>query len=96
VIYVVDTHALLWYVGGSPRLGVQADTVMSDPASRLIIPVIVLAEACWLLEHGRFPMPVDDLLQSLATERRMTVLPLDQRIVERCVGLDVILEMHDR
>jgi PIN domain nuclease of toxin-antitoxin system len=49
--YVVDTHALIWFLAGSPRLGVNAASVLSDPASELILPATVLAEICWIVEH---------------------------------------------
>ena len=43
--YVLDTHTLLWHLGGDPRLGPKADAILNDPTALLIIPVIVLAEA---------------------------------------------------
>jgi len=35
---VLDAHALIWYLEGNARLGTQAQSVMSDPASSLCFP----------------------------------------------------------
>ncbi len=31
--YVLDTHALVWYLAKDPRLGAQAEAIMDDPSS---------------------------------------------------------------
>jgi len=54
VKYVVDTHALFWYLGNSPRLGPGADAALSAPDSELVLPAIALAEACWIIESGAY------------------------------------------
>jgi len=36
--YVIDTHALIWFLEGNPRLGANAKTILSHPDSRLVIP----------------------------------------------------------
>lgn len=51
--YVVDTHALLWYLEGNPKLGNAAKAVLSDPASELVLPLIALAEAVFTVEKAR-------------------------------------------
>jgi hypothetical protein len=39
-IYVVDTHALVWYLEGRlTALGKQALSVLSRPTSRLVVPI---------------------------------------------------------
>jgi PIN domain nuclease of toxin-antitoxin system len=42
IVYVLDTHALVWYLTNDRRLGAQADAVLNDPGVTLIIPAIVL------------------------------------------------------
>jgi PIN domain nuclease of toxin-antitoxin system len=37
---IVDAHALVWYLEGNPRLGMQAKAVLDDPTSELILPDI--------------------------------------------------------
>ena len=43
--YVLDTHVLVWHLEGNPRLGVKAKEIIEDPLSRLVLPIIALAEA---------------------------------------------------
>ena len=55
--YVVDTHTLIWFLEENPRLSSQVKTILQDPESELVIPIIVLAEACWIIEHGKTSIP---------------------------------------
>ena len=72
--YVLDTHALVWYLEGNPRLGQDAKTVMDDPHSEMILPIIALAEAAFIIEHGRTSIPdAQSLLKAvLASKSRFT------------------------
>lgn len=36
--YVIDTHALVWFLEGNSRLGVNAKAILSDADSQLVIP----------------------------------------------------------
>ncbi len=49
--YVLDTHALIWFLEGNFRLGENARKIISDPNSQLILPAIVLAEAATKMCH---------------------------------------------
>ena len=55
--HVVDTHALVWFLEGNPRLGANAKAILEDADSNLIVPVIALAEACWIIERERTSIP---------------------------------------
>lgn len=80
--HVVDAHALIWYLMGSPRLGSAARTAMSDPTSELFVPAIALAEACRVVERGRTPIPsASDLLGDVVADPRIRLVPLDFEIV---------------
>ncbi len=50
--YILDTHALIWYLAGSARLGGAAKAVMDGPASEMVLPLIALAEAVYIVEKG--------------------------------------------
>jgi PIN domain nuclease of toxin-antitoxin system len=50
--YVVDTHALIWFLEGNPHPSITAKTVLVDPVSELILPAIALAEAVWIVDRG--------------------------------------------
>lgn len=93
----MDTHALVWFLEGNPRLGMNAKSVLDDPNSELVVPVIVLAEACFLVEHGRTGIPtVTDLLAAVDADPRVVVVPLDRAVLDKTLTMTPIVEMHDR
>jgi PIN domain nuclease of toxin-antitoxin system len=95
--YVLDAHALIWYLEGNSRLGAGARSVLANPQSELFLPIIALAEACWIVEHGRSRIPsVDDLLTHVDADPRMVLVPLDRAILDISITLTAINEMHDR
>jgi PIN domain nuclease of toxin-antitoxin system len=95
--YVVDTHALVWFLEGNPRLGSNAKALLEDPTSVLIVPIIAVAEACWVIEHGRTSIPsVSDFLKAVDADPRVTVVALDRTIFTKTLTLQTIGEMHDR
>lgn len=95
--YLIDTHALIWFLEGNSRLGNQAATILSDSSSVLILPAIALAESVWIVQRGRTSIPsADVLLNVVKADNRVTVYPLDQSIVEQTLTLLAINEMHDR
>lgn len=97
VKFVVDTHALVWFLQGDPRLGPQARAVLEDPTSNLVLPAIALAEACFVIERGRTNIPSPKhLLRALKGDRRFRVAPLTRPVVRRTLELPGIPEMHDR
>src|SRR3954452_10446676 len=95
--FVVDTQALLWFITSNTKLGADAKRALSDPESRLVVPAIALAEACWVIERGRFKgITVQDLLATVRKDTRIRVAALTTGIIRRTVGLHGIGEMHDR
>ena len=95
--FVVDAHALVWFITGSPRLGPLAKAAMEDASSSLIVPAIALAEACWLTQKGRINISsVDLVLGQISADARFRVDPLDYDLVERCWRLGWNGEMHDQ
>lgn len=95
--YVVDTHAIVWFIAGDSRLGPNAMQILSNPDSELILPITALAEACWVIEHGRTSIPsVTDFLLTIDADPRVTVTPLDRTILDKTLTLTDINEIHDR
>lgn len=95
--YVVDTHALIWFLEGNARIGTNAKIILSEPTSQLILPAIALAEAAWIVERGRISIPsVMDLISAVETDARVVIYPLDKAVFKQSVSLSTIGEMHDR
>lgn len=97
--YILDTHALIWFLEGNSRLGQQAKITMGAADSLMVLPIIALAEAAFLIERGRIGIPtLTELLADILADRRIEIYPLTWDIFERSfttVGLSN-LELHDR
>src|SRR5438874_12494634 len=96
--HVLDAHTLVWFLVGSPKLDVSARAILDAPDSDLYLPLIALAEACWMVEKGRVPTipTVSQLLAAVDADRRVTLIPLDRTILDLSLSLALIGEMHDR
>jgi PIN domain nuclease of toxin-antitoxin system len=94
--YVLDTHALIWFLEGNARLGLTAREILGDASSELILPAIALAEAVWIVSRGKTSIPsVDALLKVVKQDKRVSIYPLDAEVIEKSVNLTSINEMHD-
>ena len=95
--YIVDTHALIWFLEGSPKLGKTALAVLSDPDSDLVLPMIALAEAIDIVAKGRTKLPdVTSLLNDVLGDHRIELFPLTLAILQQSLSATAVPEMHDR
>lgn len=95
--YILDTHTLIWYLEGNPRLGASAKTLIDDPTSDLVLPIIALAEAVFIVERGKTSIPDSrTLLERVDADARIAIYPLDRAVLDKTLELDEIPEMHDR
>ncbi|MEH1799104.1 MAG: PIN domain-containing protein [Nostoc sp.] len=95
--YVIDTHALIWFLEGNSRLSANANAVLSNPDSQLVIPATTLAEAVWIVERGRTSISsAKNLLSAVESDPRVVIYPLDKDVIEKTISLSAINEMHDR
>ncbi len=95
--YILDTQALIWYLEGNPHLGRVAKTVLDDPHCELFLPIIALAEAVFMVEHGRTNIPnVSSLLEAVVADPRIEIYPLNWQVFQQTLTVTAIPEMHDR
>ena len=95
--YAMDAHALVWYLEGNARLGAKAHAALQDPANRLYLPIVALAEACWAVDRGRTGISsLAAFLAAVDADSRFVLVPLDRAIFDRSLTLTAISEMHDR
>lgn len=73
---VIDTHALLWWVGGKPELSVRAREVLDNRP--IGIAAITCFEIAQLTERGRFELSreVTDWLEDVVALPQVAVMPL--------------------
>lgn len=94
---MIDTHALIWFLEGNARLGANANAILSNPDSQLVIPATTLAEAVWIVERGRTSISsAKNLLSAVESDPRVVIYPLDKDVIEKTISLSAINEMHDR
>lgn len=89
--HVLDTHALIWYLEGNPRLGQDAKAAMDDAHSELILPIIALAEAAFIVERGRTSIPdVQSLLRAVAADPRIEIYPLNWEVFHHTLAATAV------
>ncbi len=95
--YVLDTHTLVWYLEGSPRLSTRAKAIVDDSSNQLVVPLIVLAEAAFLIERGCIAISsVPDLPSDVQADPCIEVYPLTWDVFQHTLVATSIPEMHDR
>lgn len=97
--YILDTHALIWFVEGNTRLSESAKAVIAAADSQMIFPLIAMAEAAVIIERGRTTISdVSKFLARVYADTRIEIFPLTLDVFERSLtpeGLR-IPELHDR
>jgi PIN domain nuclease of toxin-antitoxin system len=78
--YIVDTHALVWFLEGNKRLSQQVKSIMAAPDSEMVLPLIGLAEAVIIIERGRTTISdVSQFLTRVYADPRLEIYPLTFR-----------------
>jgi PIN domain nuclease of toxin-antitoxin system len=90
MIYVLDTHAIVWFVENDPRLSTGVKTVMRNPANSFIVPTMALVEIKFLHSKGRITTDLAGVYQRFVNSANCTVHPLDEEVVAQVpMGLDI-------
>ena len=92
MIYVLDTHAIVWYLTTDPRLSAAAEAVLDNLNAELVIPTMVLVEIQHLHAKNKFQANLTDVEQRLIALRNCTVYPLNKKVVSQIPGG---LDIHD-
>lgn len=98
-VFVLDTHVLIWYFTGNPRLRPELreriDTTREQDG-RLLVPTIVLAEALYVAEKGKARFDFDEMHRLVRTEPEFEIISFTPEILEEVIGIRDIPELHDR
>ncbi len=90
MIYVLDTHAIAWFVENDARLSANARLILEDPASELVIPTMALVEVQFLHAKGRIKADLASVYQQIASANNCTIYPLNEEVVSKIpTGLDI-------
>lgn len=90
--FVIDTHALVWYLDKDKKLSKNAEKVLDSVNVTLVIPTIVLAEIKYLFNKRRISISFEDVVQAVESDRRCIIYPFDLSCVE---NLDERFDLHD-
>jgi PIN domain nuclease of toxin-antitoxin system len=84
---VADTHTVIWYLYGDPRLSSVARTWIETAATtgdQIALSSITLAEMVYLIEKGRIDAALSRLMAALdAADAVLVEVPFDRRVAER-------------
>src|SRR2546428_8499515 len=92
MIYVPDTHAIVWFLEGNPKLLPAADGALQDPAANFVVPTMVLVEIQFLYAKQRTNIDLETVYRELLNTPSFAVHSLDEEIVAL---IPTDLNIHD-
>ena len=98
MIYILDTHVLIWYFIGSKRLKRKLREKIEEVRNiggRLLVPTIVLVEALAVAEKGKVEFNFHDMYQLIKTESEFEIISFTPEILVEVMRTK-IPEIHDR
>ncbi|MFH1722848.1 MAG: PIN domain-containing protein [Candidatus Altiarchaeota archaeon] len=98
-LYVIDTHALLWYVSADSRLGKNAQRIFEKAEIGdvvVLVPTIVLAEVMHILEKHELEKTYTEILKKIDSSLNFVVVSFDYRVLKVARDIKTIAEIHDR
>lgn len=66
--YLLDTHALLWWLDDDSRMGQATRSAISDPANTIFVSVVSLWELTVKARIGKLKVDVDAVMAAPAQE----------------------------
>jgi len=99
MVYVVDTHSLVWFLSEDSKLSHKAKEVFEKVErgeETMIIPTIVLAELLYICEKKRVRDTFFDIIDRIAKGANYIPYDLNIEIILKCKNLTKITEMHDK
>jgi len=99
MLYVADTHALVWHLTNSDKLSTKVKKIFKaaeDGENNIVIPVIVLAEIVNIVEKKKAQIEFKKVIEAISVSESYIVDPLDLRLITMLFDLAVVKEIHDR
>ena len=66
--FLLDTHAILWWLSDDPRLGEQARDIIENPANDIAVSVASLWEIVVKVRVGKLQADIFEVIRALETE----------------------------
>lgn len=99
MLYVLDTHVLIWYFIGSKRLHRELRERIDatrNRGGRLLVPTIVLSEALDIAEKGRVELDFQEMYHLIQEEPEFEIVGFGLEIFAETMRVKGIKEIHDR
>ncbi|MBS1002267.1 type II toxin-antitoxin system VapC family toxin, partial [Acetobacter persici] len=65
---LLDTHALLWWLSDSDRMGATAREIIADPAHDILVSIVSLWEIAIKIRIGKLDADMNDILTAIPAE----------------------------
>ncbi len=66
--FLLDTHALLWWLSDDAALGAKARDIIADPANDILVSVVSLWEIVVKVRVGKLQADIKDISAAVETE----------------------------
>ena len=65
---LLDTHAILWWLGNDPRLGDRCREIVEDPANAIFVSVVSLWEIVVKIRVGKLEADFPQVIRAIEAE----------------------------
>ncbi len=99
MIYVTDTHSLLWFITKDKKLGSNAKTILLEADQgdcTILIPTIVLAEIAYILENKNYPLRFEAFIRELEHSANYATFNLTLDVIKDMQRYKSLKDIHDR
>ncbi len=66
--FLLDTHALLWWLADDDQLGAAAREVVADPANDILISMVSLWEIAVKVRIGKLEADIEEIINAVQRE----------------------------
>jgi PIN domain nuclease of toxin-antitoxin system len=74
---LIDTHILIWYIAGNPRLKLAMANILEEAANDIFISIASLWEISIKVSKGKLDLGIEfDELATILTQLNIQILPI--------------------
>ncbi|MBC6481705.1 MAG: PIN domain-containing protein [Hormoscilla sp. GM7CHS1pb] len=98
-VYVVDSHALLWFMTRSPKLSPVARQILKQAEMGEVmafVPTIVLAELDNIVRKKNLEITIEEILDRIEIGDGLAITAFDLTVFQTMLTLPQNWEIHDR
>lgn len=85
---LLDTHALLWWLSDSDKLGPAAREIIADPAHDILVSIVSLWEIAIKIRIGKLDADINEITDAIPAEG-FTLLPIVPQHLKVLMGLPI-------